>query len=608
MRDLFLSECRRYLHATLIFTALHILIQLFLSRLDNMLTQGWHIQVTALAVFYLAGLGFALHQVGSYRQPGRWIWLMHRPLSGGAIFAALTLASTTMICVAVGLPLLLMVAGTDLFSDRTVDLRHYVMVPYVIIMTVIAWLSGAAILLGSSRFAALIMVLPYLMLMHESTAASLLLMALLCAALMAYIVYTSFKPNRATPPAAAHAVAAKALPLLLGCYLLLLWGGLGVGQIGALAWGVHPSSMAVPPVGSYAEASRADGRSLMLTGLLDATDARTAHWRRQLPLLEVYTLTPNVAEFALRQQLSNKNTPNGKLPEQNELLQFNHDSMRFDAFDSRSGTLKDSLGPGGNAFPDIPLLLGEVVLPHGVMSFDSKTRRFSPLVTLGNDELLAASPRKTPRSVYLLTNSRMIAYAAPPDTAYQERYSLALTGPLSNLARVDVAELLDGTLVSLTGGRAQSAGASGSRQTVFFVDLNGNAQTIAARPIGHDFPLLFEHAGWWLSPALHAVTALPEAILPSGAVTDQPGALTWNLHRPAGVYAAAVLSSVLAVAGTWLWRLRSQYGASIGVGWLAASAALGLPCLAALIIMYPQRPRAAQTARTQAQSAVSAPC
>ncbi|MCP2830356.1 hypothetical protein, partial [Salmonella enterica] len=80
MRDLYLSECRRYLRATLIFAAVHILVQLFLARLGSIFQQGWPMQLLILAVCMLAGLGLALHQIGSYRQPSRWLWLLHRPL------------------------------------------------------------------------------------------------------------------------------------------------------------------------------------------------------------------------------------------------------------------------------------------------------------------------------------------------------------------------------------------------------------------------------------------------------------------------------------------------------------------------------------------------
>ena len=91
-----------------------------------------------------------------------------------------------------------------------------------------------------------------------------------------------------------------------------------------------------------------------------------------------------------------------------------------------------------------------------------------------------------------------------------ERFSVALPGPFSDLDRVDVARLLDGTLLSFNAGRQHDRGRSGSAQTVMFVDAAGKAKVVARRALAHDFSPLFEHKEFWLSPLLHAVVALPE--------------------------------------------------------------------------------------------------
>lgn len=592
MRDLYLSECRRYLRATLIFTGAHLLLQLFLGRLGNIFQQGWPMQLVLLAVCVLAGLGLAVHQIGSYRQPSRWLWLLHRPLPPVLILAALTLAATTVIAVAIGLPLLLTVLGTDHWSGRTVDMRHYLAVPYLVIMTVIAWLSGVAVMTSRSRFAFLVVLLPYVLLAHAASAASLLLASVLCAALLAWHVQASFTPGR-TLRAGASAMVAQAAPLLVGMYFLLLWGTLAAFHIVQAGIGQHPLTMALPPDGGHVQASRADGRTLLQAGLAGAADARAPLWRRQLPLLEVGTVQPNITRHAVRQQLSNLGTPpQAELTGLQQRLTFSHDHMRFEVHDMRSGTLRDQLGLHGmgdrQAFPGVPIFAGKILTATMVLGFDEASLDLWPQASLPAGEQLAAVPRTIGERVYLLSNARLIAYAQDPAQrhgAYMELFSVPLTGPLSDLERVDIAPLLDGTLVSLTGGRSMENGVADSRQTVLFIDGDGRAQTTATRAIAHDYPLLFEHAHWWLSPVLHGLVTLPQQLYDDGHVPDLAGSGAVQRARPPAVWIAALLASFLSILGAGYWRRQAS---AAGRGWLPACAMLGLPCMLLMLMLHPR--------------------
>ena len=588
MRDLYLSECRRYLRAGLIFAGVHLLLQLFLSRLGNIFQQNWSMQLVILAVCMLAGLGLALHQIGSYRQPSRWLWLLHRPLPPGAILAALTLAAATLITLAIGLPWLLTALGTDFLSPRTIDTRHYLAVPYLAMMALIAWLCGVAVMTSRLRVAFLVVLLPYLMLAHAASAPGLLLASVLCAALLAWHVHASFTPGRMVRQGAG-AMVAQAAPLLVGMHFLLLWGTLAVFHIAQVGIGRHPLIMAVPPAGGYTEASRADGRSLLLAGLAGARDARAPHWRHQLPLLEVGTVQPNIGRHAVRQQLSNFGAPSqAELAEQQQRLTFSFDSMRFDVHDMRSGALVTQLGLHGigdqQPFPGVPIFAGKLLTARMVLAFDASDRALLPQVTLPAGEQLAAVPKTMGERLYLLSNGRLIAYAQR-NAAYVELFSVPLAGPLSDLARIDIVSLLDGTLVSMTGGRAMELGVAGGRQTVLFVDGDGHAQTIATRAIGHDYPLLFEHARWWLSPVLHALLTLPQQVFDDGHVPDLQGSDALHRARPAAAWIAALLASLLSVVGAIYWR---RHDGRVMRGWLPACALLGLPCLLLMLALHPR--------------------
>ncbi|MES2316302.1 MAG: hypothetical protein V4631_02320 [Pseudomonadota bacterium] len=214
MRDFFLSECRRFRNAALIFAAVHLLLQLFINRMTDILQVRRELHMLILGVYMTAGMAFALVQFGSYRQPGRWLWLLHRPLARGAVFGSVALASALLIVVAVGVPALLTVASIDTLSARTVDGRHYAMVLELVLLTIIAWLVGSYVMINGRRSAIVVVLLPYLMLAQMASVYVRLLPAVLCLALLAFIAYSTFKPDRAAPPSG-MALVATAAPLQL---------------------------------------------------------------------------------------------------------------------------------------------------------------------------------------------------------------------------------------------------------------------------------------------------------------------------------------------------------------------------------------------------------
>lgn len=567
MKELFLAECRRFRNAALIFAAAHLCLQFFVSRIVDVLQMEWGNQVVALTLYLLSGLGFALYQFGSWRQPGRWLWLLHRPLSRSAIFGAIALASTALILFAVGLPGLLTVLAKQFLGAGAVDLRHYLLVLHLMLLTIIAWLCGAFVAITGRRSAIVIVVLPYLMLAHMASGFAMLPPALLCALLLAFIVHGAFQPDRAAPPASRAALVATALPLLFGFYLALAGGGSTTYQLGQMAAGGHPLNRAVPPAGGHVELVRASGRAAFLAGLAGASDPRAPQWRRQIPLLEVADIEPAKRQYAVRHQIGNQGQQIFKDMRANIEWSFSHDTMLFRGRDMYTAEHRDWLGAHGlgdkTPFAAVPVLAAKgIMTPQQFYGFDSGTQKLRQLIGLQAPETLAGAAREVGGRLYVLTNQRLIAYARPDDQSGAapgaQLFSVPLRGPFNDLDRIDIATLLDGTLLSFNPGRHMVDGESGATQVVMFVDPAGTATVVARRPLAHDFPLLFEHEDWWLSPLLHAAVALPEVLLDKGIVLD------------AGLHA----------------RRRAA--------WTAVCALLGAPALLSLILL---QPRAARFAR-----------
>lgn len=603
MKDLFLSEYRRFRNAALIFAGVHLLIQLFVNRRFDLLQKRWENHLLIAAVYMLAGLAFALVQFGSYRRPSRWLWLLHRPLPPAAIFGGIGLASGALIAFAVGLPVLLAVAGTDLLSARTVDSRHYLLVLQAVTLTACAWLGGSYVILNRSRSAAVVLLLPLFLLVHLASGTALLLPSALCLGLLAYIALCTFKPDRLAPLTKASAVICAAAPLLLGFYFVLIWGGSLMYQNALIVFGAHPVNIPVPPSGGFAESTRAEGRDLFLRGLAQSSDPRAAQWRRQIPLLDIGNVKPAGHQYPVRHQASNFDPLQWVDGKRHIEWTFSHDAMRFHGRDTRTSQERGWLGrdgiDGSQPFPAVPVLPpgGLIMSPQHLYRFDQDSGEVRPLIALAAPETLALWPKLAAGLLYVITNERLIAYRRPDPGSERamlgEAFSVALPGTFSNLDRIDVAGLLDGVLVSFSFGREMDDGSGDSAQSIVWVDTAGKAATVAVRWLKHDFHPLFEHHAWWISPALHALHAMPHAVLDHGYILDRGAGSYANrlgYSRPPAVWAAAVLMSLLSAAAAVAWQRRTPASARRKAAWITACLLLGPPALLTLMVLQARPP------------------
>jgi hypothetical protein len=159
----------------------------------------------------------------------------------------------------------------------------------------------------------------------------------------------------------------------------------------------------------------------------------------------------------------------------------------------------------------------------------------------------------------------------------------------------------DGTLVSFIGGYRRYDGVSAAPQLTYLVDAGGRVAEVGRRELAHDFPALFEHKDWWVSPVLHAVVNLPEILIDKGVVPDH-GASRFApllLPRPASAWTAMiVLALASGVLAAW-WTQRARLGRPARLAWCLASLVLGVPALLSLMVLQPRVTEAASSAATR---------
>jgi len=272
--------------------------------------------------------------------------------------------------------------------------------------------------------------------------------------------------------------------------------------------------------------------------------------------------------------------------------------MRFEGPSAYNGQPGKPIGVGGLGdsapFGEVATIPGGpyFITPHTLFGVDEQNFTAHRLVSVTAPETLAREPKLIGELLYVITNERIIAYVKPaqgaPAAMLEEKFSVQLPGPFSDLERIDIASLLDATLISFSFGRGMASGAGEATQTIMLVEPAGRARQVAQRQLTHDFPAVFEHHDWWISPVLHTVLALPDALLDRGMVLDHGKVQYFNeleKERPPAAWLAALLAASLSGLYAVYWLRRLPVSAGRKIGWIACSVLLGPPALASLLVL-----------------------
>lgn len=607
MKDLMISELRRFRWLALVASATNLLLLLFLNRVSDLLQMSFVDALPMLFIYMAVGLALALAQVGSYRGPSQWAWLMHRPLAPARIFGALSLSALLLLALVLLLPMLLVLLGTEVLTTRVVDLRHYLMLAHLLMFALMAWMAAAHACITRSRAAIAVLFAPFLFALHMASTLVLLLPVSLGLAWLIWITLRSFRANRDAAIAGTATLLATALALQIGIFLVCvaLWKLLFV--TGGILLGTDPLNTDFPPKGGLIATERAEPNAEIVLGLAGSADPRAASWRAQLPLLEPMRIRPSLARFPVRQQLSNIRLPTGWYDkDRNVFWTFSHDAMLFVGRNPESGAAHGIFGRGGagnnERFDSIPVVTesGDLMTAQALYGIDKDTQSVELRLALDAGEMFTSAPQRGFNRLVVLTNQRLLVLREDQRAAAWIKpllpdWEAPLPHGPQHLESVALVELMDGWLLSFVYGDgmrqigfSQFQTVAEPSQEVLFVDADGQASRVGERRINADFPALYR-SSWWLSPPLDVLRMLPEATLDKG--------LTWPLEltpwpRVPALHIAALLLLLLSTATAWRWLRNSRVPAGRRRVWLASCALIGLPALISLVLLEPQEPQA----------------
>ncbi len=608
-RDLFVSELRRFRMLALVMALVHLLVLVFLNRMADMQQQPHQVERVFMLVYMALAFVFALYQLGSYRRPSKWLWLLHRPLPHLTVYVSISLASALLLALATLLPRMLILFAVDGLTERVVDSHHYLMPLHALVLVFSAWLAGVCTVLSVRPTAAVVAVVPVWLMWSFADSAALLVVELLGLCWLLAITSTQFKPNRDARIQRAGLLVLSVLPLQVGLYFVLLTAAVGY-EFGLMFAGAHPLNMPVPPAGGFTEAVNSEPRKLMTDLLRHSQDPNAALWTEQLALMEPGYEHARLREYPLRNQ-AYKTRVLQWLDEKNSTeWTFSHDSMRFHGLDIRNGEPRGTWGVAGRddptPFTEVPFAVDNqfLVTPNRIYQIDFEQQRAIEQIRLPDEEVFIAKPIIAGEQVIIVSSHGLRIYAPDRDAYLQSgggvrqlraghvirvpgvefMQSIYASYGSGSLARVDYAELVDGWLFGLTFGAYYTG--DQIRQMMLHVDADGQTRIVAERKLSNDFPLLYETANWWLSPAHYLLRNLPEALLDNGR--KQPE----NIFAPrdSRQWLAAGGMIALSLLLAWYWLRRTALPTSRKRLWLLLVLVGSLPAVLSLMLLERRTP------------------
>ncbi|SFK77509.1 hypothetical protein [Lysobacter sp. cf310] len=605
MWDLFKAELLRFRAWAIAYAAVQLVVLGFMSRVVDLAQQPYVVYQVIGIVYAVSGLLLGLYQMGGYRRPNAWLNLLHRPLPHWRVALALVGAGALLLAIAVLLPLLLVAAWQEWMTARVLDLRHLLLAGSGLLLALCAYLAGGYAMLADKRYGWSALVLVFGLLIARATGLGAIALQWYLLVVLAAMLLIAFKPDLSAPPRGAAAILLVAIPLQFAMWFALVIVGFGV-EFVWIAQGSHPNNMAVAPPGGEKESEFAEGKDLMRMGLAGSRDPQAELWREQAQISEIYATGPGIRGLPQRHQLTNRVPMEFDDEARRVRWVFSHDSMRFEGYSLVDKGAVGSLGVDGNAAfpqPAQPGPEGLLVARDAVYQYDSDERRVLPRARLPRGEMLTGID-KAGDSALVLSNRALYFYDLREldndDSVLKPRQRVALPGRSGDLVRIDLMELLDGYLISfLFTFSSHNAEGALPYQQLLHVDEAGRATPVARRALSLDYPIAWRYQNWYASPLLYraqkAWLDLYSGYVPGRDMATPPVPRT-------ALWIAAVLS-LLSVLGA-LWRLsRIAVSGPARMAWLAACAAIGLPALMSLWLMY--RPRETLDEVPSAQAAMA---
>jgi len=610
MYPLLVSELLRFRAAALAASLVHTALLIGLAAFTDLFTPSPAKLGIGLFAYATLGSLLGIYQLGTYRRLGSWTYLVHRPLAPARIYLALAGAAGLLLLAVVALPLLgvTLVLGA---GQAAVDVRHFLMTPFVLGIALCYYLAGAFLVLSPSHARFLLLLLPGLFLCPQPSPAAAFATLALVLAWLGFLASSAFKPDLSTHLERPLAVTAFALPVQLTLLPALSFAALfvysfavaaseeGWRSFAAFSWSDYFAE------GTYQRTEYHDSGKALALGLKLSGSDRARALLLELDRESAIEVTPRAAAPARRGQLMHLDRDQVFEDAAHGILfTFSHDRMAFAGREIRSGKSAGWFGPDARSDGDAPASRFEsvpavvagrwLVTERRLHELDPKRstvrlrfeapagERIEKPVSGRDGALLGVL---TDRALHLASPGASVLTDPAVGSSLAIPIAVPLPGDLRNLSRVLLAPRADGVLLSFVFGTRSERDLGEARQVLGEVDRDGRYRVIADIPLGQGPPTWTRHRSFLVSPLLTGLVDVGLSwIAPERLDGVGPADLASHLP-PRSLVVVAALVALLSGAMTYFEASRRRLGRGARLAWSAAALATSVPGFLSFLLL-----------------------
>ncbi|WP_154224143.1 hypothetical protein [Marinicella rhabdoformis] len=471
-------------------------------------------------IFAVVTLLLGLVQFHPYKNSSAWLYLINRPVSNTSLCLTLVSAAATIIFFQFVFTDIMITLVMDNVSDFLIESRHYRQAVYIFFVSLGFYLSGVYIRLCHSKGAFLVIIFPVFVIASLLLGGPSIGLSFFSAAWLLLLVISVFKANINNNQTHLWGKVLAVIPYQLAMFLIV--GMLITFSIQMKNMLINGAGVDIPwneyfPNDTYSHVVYLEGNEQLGLTLEEANKTIKARYQSQLLNVETTPITrnvnasPSVNLLPYQQRINNLSILDNA---NNKLWTFSFDQMLFLNTDS-SKNKETRLGIQSEdgettAFDQIPTAINragyqQVITEQQLHFYDPDLESLTLRMTVPSDETILSTLNKTGTLMALITTKNLYFFNANQvkNTAgmLTPTTVIALPGAHENIGQIEVAEMMDSTLVSFLFGKNSSTGLFPAEQIAIEVDSSSNHVSIlATRPLKHGFSELYHHLGWMISP------------------------------------------------------------------------------------------------------------
>ena len=581
MFELYKNEIKRLKFWIFIPAFIYLLLNSSSSYFGEYKDSGLMIGNVHSVLFAIVSVLMGLVQFHAYKKDNRWVYLINRPISLSSLCLSLIAAAATIVLFQFVVVDLLITLTMDSTTHFVIEKRHYFQAFYVFFISMAFYLTGVYIQLCHSKGAFLVIILPIFGVVSLLLEGPAIIISMVAAVWLLLLVLSVFKANINNNQNHIFGKIFAIVPYQLGLFIILtlllsflmqlrymLIDGAGID----ISWNEYFAN----DVHKHIE--YLDGNAQLALNLLEADPSIQNQYLTQLKNVKTVSIYPEIKShytqslMPYQQKIYQMNITDKVNDEE---WVFSLDKMLFiNQKQSQNGVkLLGISNESGQmqAFESVPTLRNnfgrrQIITKHNIYIYDTDFQKLNLRVSIPKDETLITGLHAIGSTLGLITTKSVYLYDANkmqnssgllvPETVVN------IPGAHENLSQVEIAEMMDSTLVSFLFGKTRSTGHFSAKQVAIELKADSNSiKTLAVRPLKQGFTEIYYKMDWVVSPVIQwSYQNAIKPMLKSNPVNPRSPKIPINLSNT--ILSLTIIVAIISVFLTfWFSKNRTKTAA-----------------------------------------------